>query len=464
MNHSRERNEQLHQALREADLTYDQLALAVRQIAAHSGRELKTNKSAVGFWVRGGDPDPSTATYIAEAISRRLGRHLSPSDLGFRTPESDRAQAAAVGLAIGPDPVAMLRLIGEADINRRKFVTGAAYSVAAAALPLGRAEADEAQARATTSAGRLVGETDVTTVRSMLKAFTAIDESQGGRHGRSAVVQYLRSDVADLTQGRFLKESTRVDALTAAAALTFLAGWKAYDAGEHGLAQRYYLQALGLTREAGNPLHEAWVLRIMAHNGMDIEQPEHTLALAEAALDLAKDRAEPGMLSMFVVCRARALSYTGRGTEAVREIRRAQDLAMRGDGDEIPYWTALFGPPRAAVSSHSAKVFRTLRDHANAEKQYGAAGRSYSRADGGLSRITALSLASQGKEQAAQGHLEQACGTWGQALTYFEGVYSDRAVKQVDSIRRRLATFERRGVRAAVELDERARIWQSCYA
>lgn len=464
MNHSRERNEQLHQALREADLTYDQLALAVRQIAAHSGRELKTNKSAVGHWVRGGDPDPATATYIAEAISRRLGRHLSPSDLGFRTPESDRAQAAAVGLAIGPDPVAMLRLIGEADIKRRKILTGAAYSVAAAALPLGRAEAAEAQARATAASGRLVGETDVTTVRSMLKAFTAIDEQQGGRHGRSAVVQYLNSDVAEITRGRFLKESTRAEAATAAAAISFLCGWKAYDAGEHGMAQRYYHQSLGLTREAGNPLHEAWVLRILAHNGMDIDQPGHTLDLADAALDLAKHHAGPGMLSMFVVCRARALSYAGRGTEAVSEIRRAQDLAMRGEGDEIPYWTALFGSPRAAVSSHSAKVFRTLRDHPNAEKQYGAASRGYSGADGSLSRITALSLAAQGKEQAAQGHLEQACGTWGQALTYFEGVYSDRAVKQVDSIRSRLKTFERRGVRAAVELDERARNWQSCYA
>jgi tetratricopeptide (TPR) repeat protein len=298
----------------------------------------------------------------------------------------------------------------------------------------------------------------------MLRAFTAIDESQGGRHGRSAVVQYLRSDVADLTRGRFLKESTRADALTAAAALTFLAGWKAYDAGEHGLAQRYYLQALGLTREADHPLHQAWVLRIMAHNGMDVDQPAHTLDLADAALDLAKDRADPGMLSMFVICRARALSYAGRGAEAVSEIRRAQDLATRDATGEIPYWTALFGPPRAAVSSHAAKVFRTLRDHANAEKQYGAAGRGYSRADGGLSRITALSLASQGKEQAAQGHLEQACGTWDQALTFFEGVYSDRAVKQVAGIRRQLATFERRGVRAAAELDERARTWQSCYA
>lgn len=117
------------------------------------------------------------------------------------------------------------------------------------------------------------------------------------------------------------------------------------------------------------------------------------------------------------------------------------------------------------MASHAAKVFRALKDHPNAAKQYASAGRSYgAAAQGGLSRITALSLASLGKEQAAQGHLEQACGTWDQALTHFTGVYSDRAVKQVGSIRLQLTVFGRRGVGAASLLDERARSWQLAHA
>jgi hypothetical protein len=351
--------------------------------------------------------------------------------------------------------------VGEADINRRRILTAAAYSVAAAALPLGHAEAAEARQRSQSAAGRYVGRADVDTVRAMLRAFTTIDERQGGRHGRSAVIQYLRSDVADLTRGgRFASQEVHADALTAAASLTFLAGWKAYDAGEHGLAQRYYLQSFGMTREADNALHSAWVLRIMAHNGMDIQRPEHTLDLADAALSLAKGHAGPGLLSILVICRARALAYAGRGREAVADVRRAQDLAIRGDEDVMPYWTTLSGSPRAAVSSQAAKTFRFLGDHRNAEKYYSMAGRGYSATGESLHRITALSLASQGKEQAAQGHVEQACGTWSQALGYFEGVYSDRAVKQVAGIRRQLTVFERRGVQAAADLDEQARAWQ----
>ncbi|MEU6756923.1 hypothetical protein [Streptomyces sp. NPDC046685] len=360
----------------------------------------------------------------------------------------------------------IVRRIGEADINRRKILTAAAYSVAAAALPLGFAQAAEAQDRGARGAGRRVGAADVGAVRSMLEAFSAIDERQGGQHGRSAVVQYLRSDVADLARGRFARQEDRADALTVAAAVTYLAGWKAYDAGEHGLSQRYYFQGLGLTREADSPLHSAWFLRIMAHNGMDIRRPEHTLDLARGALSIAEGHAGPGLLSLFVICHARALGRAGRGAEAAAEIRRAQDLAMRGEheGEELPFWAALSGTARAGVASHTAKTLRHLRDHANAERQYAQAARGYSRPGDGRSRITALSFAWQGEEQAAQGHLEQACETWDKALGLFEGVYSDRAAKQVAGIRRHLATFERRGVDVAGQLDERARAWQLAHA
>lgn len=457
----RVRNEHFRRVFDETGLTYDQLATDIRRIAAEAGKTLKTNPSAVCQWMAGGLPSPGTAAYITEALSRRLGRHLIPADLGWDSPgtHEDRADAA-LGASIGPDPVDIVRRIGEADINRRRLITGAAYSVAAAALPLGLAQAAEAQDRATTVGQGRAGAADIATVRTMLTAYTEIDERQGGQHGRSAVVQYLRSDVADIARARYTKDTDRADALSAAASVAYLAGWKAFDAGEHGLAQRYYLQGLGLAREADNPLHEAWFLRIMAHNGIDIQRPEHTLDLAQTALTMADGHADPGLLSLFVVCHARALSYAGRGTEAVGEIRRAQDLALRAEPAELPYWAGLWGAPRATVASHTAKTFRTLRDHTNAEKYYAAATRGYGKPDEGRARITALSLSAQGGEQAAQGHLEQACTTWGQAVDLFDGVYSDRAVKQVEGIRRKLAVFERRGIGAAAQLNENARTWQ----
>ncbi|MFD8935311.1 hypothetical protein ACFV0R_08630 [Streptomyces sp. NPDC059578] len=293
----------------------------------------------------------------------------------------------------------------------------------------------------------------------MTTLFTEIDERHGGQHGRTAVVQYLRSDVADLCRASFASQDTRDDALSTAACVAYLCGWKAYDAKEHGLAQRYYLQALALTREAGDDLHGAWTLRILAHNGMDVRQPRHALALAEAALTRVHGRVSPVTEALFVVTRARALAVAGRAKEAVAQIRSAHDLVLRDEPDDLPFWARLWGSPHATVASHTAKTFRALGDHANAETHYAASARTR----GGMphqQRITALTLAAQGRAQAAQGHLEEACTTWHRSLDLCGDVRSARVTDEVRAIRSRLTTFRSRGVRAAELLDERARAWQ----
>lgn len=461
MNHPRARNVALVEALREARLTYEQLATDVRAIAAESGDSLRTNRSAVAHWVSGRTIEPRTASYVAEAISRRLGRQLRPHDLQLATPETDQSQDA-LGAHLGLDPVDMLRRIGEADIQRREFLAKSAYSVAAAALPLGLDQALEYRARAT--AGNRAGRAELDALRDMASMFTALDERHGGQHGRSAVVQYLRSDVADLCRASFATEAEHREALSLAATLVYLCGWKAYDADEHGLAQRYYLQGLALTREAGNDLHTAWLMRIMAHNGMDLRRPQHTLNLAEAALDRVRGRVSPATEALFAVTRARALATAKRGPEATAQIRQAQDLVLTGDPEDadVPFWAALWGAPRATVASHVGKTFEALGDHAHAEQHYAASARA--RPDGGHQRITALDLAAQGREQAAQGHLEAACSTWGQALDMFGGVRSSRAAKQITGMRKQLRVFDQRGVKAARDLDERARSWQAAHA
>jgi len=453
------RNEALHEMLRETGMTYDQLAREVRLVAAQSGDSLKTNKSAVAHWVKGKMPSPQTAAYIAEIFSRRLGREVQPHQLGFGSHTQDGPRPV-LGLGLGPDPVDMLRRLGEADIHRRSFLANAAYSVAAAALPLGVEQAMEYGYRA--RSGQRAGRGEVEAVRDMTNLFTAIDERHGGQHGRTAVVQYLREDVAALCRASFATERDQKEMLSVAASVAYLCGWKAYDAHEHGLAQRYYLQAFALTREADDDVHQAWILRILAHNGMDIKRPEYTLELADAALERARGKTDAATEALFSVTRARALANAGRGKEAVAQLRHAQDLALRGDEAALPYFAALWGSARACVSSHTAKTFKALGDHAGAERYYAAAARG--RPGPQFQRITGLTIAAQASQQAAQGRLEQACGTWGESLDLLGGVRSARATEAVVGMRRHLRVFGQRGVRAAVELDERARSWQRSYA
>lgn len=460
-------NQALQEAMAEADLTYEQLAVDVRRVAAEAGDSLRTGRSAVAKWVKGGRPAAPTAGYIAEAISRRLGRQVSPSELALAAPETRESDAEAeLGLAPASDPVDMLRRLGDADMHRRKVLTSAAYSIAAAALPLGIDQAAEYQQRA--RATHRAGQAEIVAVRDMVSMFTRIDERHGGQHGRTAVVEYLRTDVAALCRATYASETERREALSTAASVAYLCGWKAYDGREHGLAQRYYNGALALTREADDAVHGAFILRIMAHNGMDIEQPAHTLALAEAAVNRVRGRVSPSTEALFTVTLARALAVAGRGTEAAAQLRLAQDQSSAGE-PELPFWAALWGAPQATVASHTAKALRTLGDLSGAEAHYGASARAYGPStpgsgDGGRRRIVALSIASQGHLQAAQGKADGACATWGEALKLLDGVRSARAADEVAGMRRRLHTLQRRGVRAAAELDEQARAWQRAHA
>ncbi|MGP4111452.1 hypothetical protein ACTWP5_11105 [Streptomyces sp. 4N509B] len=95
------------------------------------------------------------------------------------------------------------------------------------------------------------------------------------------------------------------------------------------------------------------------------------------------------------------------------------------------------------------------------ERHYAAARRRPARE---YQRITALTVAAQGREQAHQGHVEQACATWGRALDYLDGVRSARAIEAVAGMRNTLRPLLRRGARTAAELDERAREWEATHA
>lgn len=225
-------NHQLKGLLDEARLTYESTARTIRAVAAELGEDLQTNKSGVHHWVSyGAVPEEPAARCLARALSRRLGRRITLHDLGVPslTPREDDS----IGLALGPDPVEVLATIGEADVRRRRFLTASAYSMAATVLPLGYVE-EMAERTAAARRGATVGAAEVTAVRDMVAMFTEMDERLGGRHGRSAFVQYLITDVAPLCRSRFHNEELRRRMLSVASSAAHLAGWKAYDSGEQG--------------------------------------------------------------------------------------------------------------------------------------------------------------------------------------------------------------------------------------
>ncbi|MGW5682298.1 hypothetical protein [Nonomuraea sp. NPDC003754] len=445
-------NHQLRDLVAESGFTYEALAKAVRVVAAEGSIVLRTNKSAVEHWIAGAIPRRDTGRYLATALSRRLGRLLTPADLGL--PDVDEADNDTIGLSLGADPLDALLPMWRFELDRRHFLTASAYSVAASALPLTHLQEIAARTAAART-GHIVGMAEVAAVRDMISAFSEMDERHGGQHGRSALVTYLLDDVAPLCRGRFRTEEARRQMLSAASRGVHLLGWKSYDAGQQGLAQRYYLQSYALASESGITGHDGFVMRTMAMQGLKLHHPQHCLNLAETGLTRAMGRVDAQTEALFRVMYAHTLAKAGNRCAAFAEAEQARVLLTDAPGDEIPFWALAWGPPAAAVYSRTAKVHETLGDHRAAAEQYALA--AASRPAGTYARIVALDLVAAAEMHFKRGSIEQACATWHQAIDHMDGVRSVRTRKAVNRMRADLARFRARGLRCVADLDERAR-------
>lgn len=427
------------------------MATAVRAVAAECGTTLRTNKSAVEHWISGTTPRGETGRYLAVALSRRLGRLLTLADLGLQ--QDCEGEHDTIGLSLESDPLDALLPMWRFELDRRRFLTASAYSVAAAALPLAHVM-EVAERTAAARTGHTVGMAEVTAVRDMIEAFTEMDERHGGQHGRSALVSYLRDDVAPLCRARFRTEQAHQQMLSAAARGVHLLGWKSYDAGQQGLAQRYYLQSYALATESGLLGHDGFVMRTMAMQGLKIHRPEHCRGLAETGLNRVKGRVDTPTEALFRVVYAHTLAKSGKRRAALAEADRARTLLTVDPGDPMPFWALSWGPATPSVYSRTAKVHEALRDHRAAAEQYALA--ASSRPDQ-HARIVALDLVASAEMDLKRGNIDKACATWHRAIDHMEGVRSVRTLKAVKRMRADMSRFRARGLRAAVELDERAR-------
>ncbi|MFI6055939.1 hypothetical protein ACIBCO_38435 [Streptomyces violascens] len=446
-------NQQLRDLVVESGLTYEALAKAVRAVAAECGAALQTNKSAVEHWIAGATPRGDTGRYLAVALSRRLDRLLTPCDLGLPS-AGDEADNDSIGLSLNDDPVDALLPMWRYELDRRHFMTGSAYSVAAAALPLTHVHEIAARTSAART-GHTVGMPEVAAVRDMIRVFSEMDERHGGQHGRSALVTYLRDDVAPLCRARFRTDEVRQQMLSAASRGVHLLGWKSYDAGQQGLAQRYYLQSYALAAESGICGQDGFVMRTMAMQGLKLHRPEHCQGLAETGLNRAKGRVDAETEALFRVVHAHTLAKIGKRRGALAEAEHARTLMANAPGDDVEFWALTWGPPAASVYSRTAKVHETLGDHRAAAEQYALA--ALARPAGTYARIVALDLVAGAEMHLKRGGIEQACATWHRAIDHMDGVHSVRTRKAVSRMRGDLARFRARGLRCAAELDERAR-------
>lgn len=217
---ARGRNQRFEALLKEAGWSRAQAANALVRVAKESDLTdyTHTTRQTVQHWVEDHQPSGLSPMIMCEALSRRLGRVVIASEAGFAAPNSP-AQGA---LDWRVDPLVALSDLGSIDLDpdRRTLLWGGVYSAAALAIPTESWWAEMAEApHADAGAGaQRVSRGDVASVREMTLAFSRMDQRRGGGHGRTALVEYLRTDVNRYLAGCFPSDRVRREMNSAAEA------------------------------------------------------------------------------------------------------------------------------------------------------------------------------------------------------------------------------------------------------
>jgi tetratricopeptide (TPR) repeat protein len=468
-------NQQLAALIAEAGFSNAGLARRVDQLGIEHGLDLRYDKTSVTRWLRGQQPRGTTPALIAEVFTRRLGRRLTAQDLGL-----DACAPVYAGLEFAATPQEAVDIVAglwrkdtgnQAELRKIAF-TPAGLVVpsrdwligdpdehvahgpeegsdtdgplpGALALPVprvpaqtrgragkGRPHPPRARERAT---GRRVTMGDIHALRSVGELFRSLDHAYGGGHARQALVRYLEHEAEPMLRGSY-GEALGRRLFTAVADLTRLAGWTSYDIGAHGLAQRYFVQALRLAQAAGDRLYGGYVLISMSRQAVYLGHGREAVQLARVAQQGIGTGAPPVVQALLHAAEARGHGALGEAracTAALTRSERALDTAR--PGDETPTWARSFDAAQLAdefAHCHcDLREYRTAAQHA--ERALQLRGPAYARSR--LFCRVVLATARLGL-----GEVEQACALGMEAMQQAAEMRSTRALEYVRDLGRRL--------------------------
>jgi len=336
------------------------LARRIRDLSEQErpGHGLRTDHVTVLKWRRGAQPRPDTARLIAEVLSRQAGERITLADIGMAGDSVDDTDAALAYPDTVIESISRLGALARHDVAGDARLIGQDAAHDAWTQPmllwiLARPDADVSR-----FSGRRVGAGDVEAVRETTRMFLGLDFRYGGGHARTALVQYFAQDVVPLLEGSYSDDIGR-QLYTAAAEVAQLLGWTAYDLGRHGLAQRYFIQALRLAQAADNRNVAARLLSNLSHQSNYLGRFQAAAQLARAAQEGAKATASPAAMSMFLAMEARALAGAQDKRGVTTVLRDAEAVFRKSDLASEPAWISYFD--EAELAGEAAHCFRDLK-------------------------------------------------------------------------------------------------------
>lgn len=429
------------------------LIYAMRQAAAEAHRtmpEEATLKRYIARWENG--HAAPTGDYVAY-LEKAYDQPAHVLGIGDQPASTDTPVTYPATADEGIDQVTGL---WRADLASATSLVGAEPDTAAwQSAPFAWLVAPDGTALPRARGRTEVGMSDVEAVRATVDMFVDMDNRFGGGHARRALIQYLDSDVRELLRARATEQVGRALFSTVAEG-TLLAAWMSYDSGHHGLAQRYFVQALRLAQTADDRRVAGSILSAMSHQATFLGRYAEAANLARAALLGTQNHGTATMTAQFRAMEARALARLGDEAGCSSALSAATSVFERHNPGEDPEFISYFD--EAELSAEFGHCFRDL-SHAGQATSYaelclGGTDGTYVRSDFFATMVLADALLDRGEP-------EQACRAALQALTLGRQLKSARCVSYLSEFRTRLARFT--GTPAVAEFTEQAqphRLWQ----
>ncbi|WP_329179623.1 proline-rich domain-containing protein [Streptomyces sp. NBC_01477] len=453
------RNTRLAALIAEAGFSHAGLARRVDRLGQEHGLDLRYDKTSVTRWLRGQQPRGTSPALIAEVFTQRLGRRLSAQDLGLDAcapvyagleyaatageavdivsglwRKDTGSQAELRKIAFSPAGLVVPSrdwLIGSADDT---VVRKAAERVPAQNRGMSRA-AQDLRPAAPNSAGR-VGAGDIAALRAVGDLFRTLDHAYGGGHARQALIRYLEHEAEPMLRGSYGETQGR-RLFASVADLTRLAGWTSYDIGAHGLAQRYFVQALRLTQAAGDRIHGGYVLVTMSRQAVHLGHGREAVQLARVAQQGIGTGAPGAVQALTYAAEARGHGVLGDSRACTAALVRAERaFGAARPGDELPSWARFFD--EAQLADEFGHCHRDLQQHRAAAQQ---AERSLQLRAPGYARSRLFCRAVLASARLSLGDLDAACALGAEVVRQAADMRSVRAAEYARDFARRLDPY-----------------------
>ncbi|WP_432106372.1 regulator [Streptomyces sp. AA1529] len=371
----------------------------------------------------GGPAGPAAAGVGASGVGTALG--ASRGQGSGHGAGSGHGLAAAAARPGGAGPGGGLRVPAQTRVGGGIGVASRAPSLAAARLE-----------RVERGPGQRVSGGDVAALRSVCELFRALDHAYGGGHARQALVRYLEHEAEPMLRGVYGEQLGR-RLFAAAADLTRLAGWTSYDIAAHGLAQRYFVQALRLTQAAGDRAFGSYVLVTMSRQAVYLGHGREAVQLARVAQQGVGTSVPPVVQALLHAAEARGHGVLGEVRACTASLARAERaLEAARPSEDVPGWARFFDEAQLADEfghcHRDLQQYRAAAQHAERSLQLRGAGFARSRL---FCRVVLASA------RLGLGEIEQACGLAAEAAHQAAEMRSVRAHEYVRDFERRLEPY-----------------------